>query len=136
MLICQLGALVATVVPRGMEVARSVSAELRTRRLQRNGAAQRFADAVRAAMAREPSIMERKYADRWLMHVHGRGLGGRPPMSGELGHSALPFAVMPRQLSRQLTLQSRQVTRQLTRRMSRRPTARNETPEAPPGAAC
>jgi hypothetical protein len=68
--------------------------------------------------------MERRYAERWLMRVHGRGLGGRPPMPGELGHSVLPFAVLPHQLSRQLTLQSRQVTRQLTRRLSRRRTTR------------
>jgi hypothetical protein len=68
--------------------------------------------------------MERRYAERWLMRVHGRGLGGRPPMPGELGHSVLPFTVLPHQLSRQLTLQSRQVTRQLTRRLSRRRTTR------------
>ena len=122
MLACQLGALLVTVVPRGVEFAREVISEVLAWRRERRGAARRLADAVRSAMAREPSIMERRYADRWLMRVHGRGLGGRAPVHGELGHTVLPFTVLPSQLARQLS-------RQLSHQLSRRPASRRALPE-------
>lgn len=55
--------------------------------------ADRFADAVWEVMARDPSIMARRYADRWLYRVHGRGLGGRTPQyRTNQAQTVLPFS--------------------------------------------
>ena len=45
-------------------------------------------------------ILARKYCDRWLLRVHGRGLNQRALHHRERGRQALPFAVtMPKPLS-------------------------------------
>lgn len=51
-------------------------------------------------MGRDPHILARKFADRWLLRVHGRGLNQRALHYHEKGRSALPFAVtLPKPLT-------------------------------------
>jgi hypothetical protein len=52
---------------------------------------EKFAAVVRAVMSREPTILARKYADRWLLRVHGRGLNERALCHHEKAQQLLPF---------------------------------------------
>jgi pyruvate/2-oxoglutarate dehydrogenase complex dihydrolipoamide acyltransferase (E2) component len=53
--------------------------------------ADRFAAVVRAVMSQNQSILGRKYADRWLLRVHGRGLNERALCHHEKAQQLLPF---------------------------------------------
>ena len=53
--------------------------------------ADRFAAVVRQVMARDERILARKYCDRWLLRVHGRGLNQRLLQHHEKGQAVLPF---------------------------------------------
>jgi hypothetical protein len=53
--------------------------------------ADRFAAVVRAVMSQNESILARKYADRWLLRVHGRGLNERALCHHEKAQQLLPF---------------------------------------------
>ncbi|PSC71772.1 T9SS C-terminal target domain-containing [Micractinium conductrix] len=52
-----------------------------------------LADAVWAVMEKDPHILSRKFADRWLLKVHGRGLNQRALHINEQKQTLLPFEV-------------------------------------------
>jgi hypothetical protein len=54
-------------------------------------------------MGHDPDILARRFADRWLARVHGRGLGGRAVPPAGRGRGVLPFN-LERRLSRGPTL--------------------------------
>ena len=60
--------------------------------LKRNSPSSRFSQVVRKAMKTNPDILLRKYADRWLVKVHGRGLNDRMLAHFERSASVLPFS--------------------------------------------
>lgn len=79
MLVFQLVGLATNVVGPLLMLVREVEGTIVLRR--RSGS--RFAAVVSAAMERSPQIASRKYADRWLVKVLGRGLGRRAPLPHE-----------------------------------------------------
>jgi hypothetical protein len=74
-------------------------------------AADRFADVVKAAMKQDPNILARKYADKWMVKVLGRGLLRRQLMHFEKPTQALPFnaAASVRALGRGVTITRDQI---------------------------
>ncbi|PRW58310.1 hypothetical protein C2E21_3288 [Chlorella sorokiniana] len=61
------------------------------RRLRGPTPADKFAAAVYASMAQDQHIAARKFADRWLVKVHRRGLNSRPLHHHEKEPQLLPF---------------------------------------------
>ena len=51
---------------------------------------ERFAEAVWLVMAQDPDILARKFADRWMIKVLGRGLDNRELLPHEIGIEVLP----------------------------------------------
>ncbi|PRW60571.1 rhamnose-binding lectin-like [Chlorella sorokiniana] len=112
MLVFQLVGMLCSMVPRAFEVLAAGAIWLWRR--WRPSPADKFAAVVRAVMAQDRHILARKYCDRWLLRVHGRGLNQRALHYHEKGRSALPFAVtLHKPLTRALT---RKLTRALTSR--------------------
>ncbi|KAL4433769.1 hypothetical protein ABPG75_000210 [Micractinium tetrahymenae] len=72
----------------------------------RPGPAERFATAVHEVMARDEHILARKFADRWLLKVHGRGLNQRSLHAHERKRKVLPFALGSLSLPLSLPLSS------------------------------
>ena len=103
MLGCQMAGMVASLVPHGIEVIAELAHLARQLARRRKPPARQLADAVWAAMGRDPDILARRFADRWLARVHGRGLGGRVVPRAGRGRGELPFN-LDRRLSRGPTL--------------------------------
>ncbi|PRW60718.1 hypothetical protein C2E21_0718 [Chlorella sorokiniana] len=91
MLVFQLVGMLCSMVPRVFEVLAAGAIWLWRR--WRPSPADKFAAVVRAVMAQDRHILARKYCDRWLLRVHGRGLNQRALHYHEKGRLALPFAV-------------------------------------------
>jgi hypothetical protein len=138
MLIFQLVDILSFIIPPLHDFLVEFYAVLRRILSRKKNPADKFVDVVQAAQARNPNILARKYADRWMLAVLGRGLGNRLLLPHEVGHSVLPALTFKRQASslrRSITPKVRTrkptaLTRSLTLRRERSKHAERQLSEA------
>lgn len=90
MLVFQVFGLFSTILPRLIKICGTLF-KLVVRLIKGKTPADKFADVVMKAMKTHPPILERKYADRWMVRVLQKGLNGRELMPYEVKQTVLPF---------------------------------------------